>query len=265
MNFLNFGLELKAWKPQTARTYLAAVLQYFPHAQQQDLRKDENLLEFLRVMGNNTLKHICHHEIDLDPIFSAIQAMGNNTTMSTKQLTSKTCFLLGLIGFLRPDDLACVDAAQCQICNKTLELVIVLPKERWGRQPIIKTVLIWSHTDEILCPVKAYQEYRRHMAIHDDRARRQHHKFDQALCPLEFTPLIRDVSYGTGSMGAQRISKYLGILLELLPQEVGQSCLKIRALAASNALRKGVPIDDVTTQGNWSSSALVEGYYHISR
>jgi len=110
-------------------------------------------------MGNNTFKHIQHHEIDLDPIFSAIQDMGNNTAMSTKQLTSKTCFLLGLISFLQPDDLACVDVAQCQIHNKTLELVIVLPKECQGRQPIIKTVLIQPHTDEILCPVQAYQEY----------------------------------------------------------------------------------------------------------
>ncbi|KAG0008961.1 hypothetical protein BGZ82_004319, partial [Podila clonocystis] len=58
MNFLNFGLESKAWKPQTARTYLAAVLQYFPREKQQELCKDENLVEFLRVMGNNTLKHI---------------------------------------------------------------------------------------------------------------------------------------------------------------------------------------------------------------
>lgn len=100
MNFLNFSLESKAWKPQMARTYLSVVLQYFPQEQQRELHKDENLSEFLRVMGSNTLKCIQHHEIDLDPIFSAIQAMGNNTTMSTKQLTSKTCFLLGLISFL---------------------------------------------------------------------------------------------------------------------------------------------------------------------
>ncbi|KAG0008620.1 hypothetical protein BGZ82_004556 [Podila clonocystis] len=191
MNFLNFGLESKAWKLQTARIYLSAVLQYFPQDQQQDLRKDENLLECLRVMGNNTLKCICHHEIDLDPIFSAIWAM---------------------------DDLACVDTAQCQICNNTLELVIVSPKECQGRQPIIKTVLIQSHMEEVLCPVQAYQEYRKRTVVHDERATRKHHKFNKVLCPLEFTPLICNVSYGTSSMGAQRISKYLGVLLELLPQ-----------------------------------------------
>ena len=55
------------------------------------------------------------------------------------------------------------------------------------------------------------------MAAHDERVRKQHHKFDKALCDLEFTPLIRDVSFGTSSLSAQRISKYLGVLLDLLP------------------------------------------------
>lgn len=50
-------------------------------------------------------------------------------TMGTKQLTSKTCFLLGLISFLHLDDLACVDAAQCQVKDMILELVIVSLKE----------------------------------------------------------------------------------------------------------------------------------------
>ncbi|KAF9196682.1 hypothetical protein BGZ59_005822, partial [Podila verticillata] len=96
-------------------------------------------------------------------------------------------------------------------------------------------------------------------------ARRQHHKFDPELHPLEFTPLIWDVSYGKSSLGSQRISKYLGTLLDLLPREEGQARLKVCALSASNALRKGVSIDDVTMQGNWSSSAIMESYYRISR
>lgn len=37
MNFLHFGLESRSWKPQTARTYLLAVLQYFLQDQQQEL------------------------------------------------------------------------------------------------------------------------------------------------------------------------------------------------------------------------------------
>ncbi|KAF9367398.1 hypothetical protein CPC16_006557, partial [Podila verticillata] len=90
--------------------------------------------------------------------------------------------------------------------GKTLELVIVSPKERRGRQPIIKTVLIQPHSDNILCPVQAYHEYRRCTAAHDERVRKQHHKFDKALCDLEFTPLIRDVSFGTSNLSAQRIS-----------------------------------------------------------
>lgn len=50
-------------------------------------------------------------------------------TMGTKHLTSKTCFLLGLISFLCPDNLACVDATQCQVKAMVLKLVIILPKE----------------------------------------------------------------------------------------------------------------------------------------
>ncbi|KAF9200525.1 hypothetical protein BGZ59_003220, partial [Podila verticillata] len=107
-----------------------------------------------------------------------------------------------------------------------LELVVILPKERQGRQPIVKTVLIHLHSEEVLCPVHAYQECRWCTATYDEKAQRQHHKLDKALCPLEFTPLIRDVSFGTSSLSAQQISKYLGILLDLLPQEESQARAK---------------------------------------
>ncbi|GJJ71481.1 hypothetical protein EMPS_03831 [Entomortierella parvispora] len=265
MNFLNYGVEIRAWKPQTARAYLSSVLKLFPRDRQEEWRADENLSDFLKVIGAHTLKRLRHDDADTTPIFIEILKKGENKGLNIRHLTSKTCFLLGLVGLLRPDDLACIDTKQCRIRDGVLELTIVSPKERRDGQRIIKTVLIHPHTDPIFCPVEVYQEYRRRTEKHDEHARQQHPKLDKELLEVEIIPLIREISYGKSPLGAERISKYLAVLLDLMPREKGQPRPKVRALGATNALKKGVPLEEVTVQGNWSSPTMVENYYRISR
>ncbi|KAI9237168.1 MAG: hypothetical protein BYD32DRAFT_482050 [Podila humilis] len=125
--------------------------------------------------------------------------------------------------------------------GKTLELVIVLPKERRGRQPIVKTVLIQPHSDNILSQF-------RHITSIDDVQR------------------LMTKGFGNSTTSSTRpfviLNSHHSFMMSV---SEGQARLKVCALAASNALKKGVPVDDVTTQGNWSSSTIVEGYYRLSR
>ncbi|KAF9311463.1 hypothetical protein BG006_004564, partial [Podila minutissima] len=50
-----------------------------------------------------------------------------------------------------------------------------------------------------------------------------------------------------------------------MPCEISQPKFKARAVGASASLLKGIPVNDVTTQGNWSSPAIVEEFYRLSR
>ncbi|KAG0009947.1 hypothetical protein BGZ81_003071, partial [Podila clonocystis] len=88
-----------------------------------------------------------------------------------------------------------------------------------------------------------------------------HHKVDT----VEYTPLIRDVRTGNRGLGSERISKYIDMVMSHMPREIGQPKFKARAVGASASLLKGIPVDDVTTQGNWSLPAIVEGFYRLSR
>lgn len=95
----------------------------------------------------------------------------------------------------------------------------------------------------------------------DHSARAVHHKVDT----VEYTPLTRDVRTGSTGLSNERISKYIDMVMTHMPREIGQPKFKARAVGASAALLKGIPVDDVTTQGNWSSPTIVEGFYRLSR
>jgi hypothetical protein len=51
----------------------------------------------------------------------------------------------------------------------------------------------------------------------------------------------------------------------LVPNRDNGYKLKARAIGATLALRKGVPVDDVAVQGNWSSSLIVNEFYRLPR
>ena len=126
---------------------------------------------------------------------------------------------------------------------------------------IIKPVVIKSHPVEALCPVKAFVEYRRRTSDQDRYASRPHPK----KATHSYTPLIRQVRRSNLALGSERISKYIQEIMSLAPRDEGQPRYKARAIGATLALERGIPLDDVTTHGNWSSPAIVEEFYRISR
>jgi len=126
---------------------------------------------------------------------------------------------------------------------------------------IIKPVVIKSHPVEALCPVKTFVEYRRRTSDQDRHAHRPHPK----RATHSYTPLIRQVRKGNLALGKERISKYIQEIMSLAPRDEDQPKYKARAIGAALALQGGIPLDDVTTHGNWSSPAIVEEFYRISR
>ncbi|KAF9906564.1 hypothetical protein EC991_000506 [Linnemannia zychae] len=164
---------------------------------------------------------------------NGLRELGDNHSMDIKNLIAKICFLLSTCGLLRPDDLALKDASQCKVRSDKLELIVS----------------------------KLFVEYRRRTMSQDRFARRSHPKMETEF----YAPLIRDVRRGNLGLSGQRISKYIEMIMSHMPRDEGQPRYKARAVGATTALQKGIPMDDVTTHGNWSSPAIVEAFYRISR
>lgn len=261
INFLDHGLTQKRWTLTTVNNYKSAVFQLFSSTQQKMIKDDELFQRYLKVMGTNSVKRMYNTQLDLTPVLEGLRALGDNHSMTMKDLTTKLCFLLATCGLLRPDDLACTDVSQCSIKNGDLELVVVFPKEHRGHQMIIKPIVIKAHPVEAFCPVKTYSEYRARTRDQDRFARRTHPKSET----VQYTPLVRHLRRFNLALTSERISKYIQEIMQLIPRQPDQRPLKARAVGATAALSRGIPVDDVMTQGNWSSPAIVEEFYRISR
>ncbi|KAF9082508.1 hypothetical protein BGX23_012385, partial [Mortierella sp. AD031] len=75
-------------------------------------------------MGASTFKRLHNASVDLIPILSCLQELGDNHSMDIMNLTAKTCFLLVTCGLLRPDDLACTGVSQYTIDGDELKLAL---------------------------------------------------------------------------------------------------------------------------------------------
>ncbi|OMJ23231.1 hypothetical protein AYI70_g2393, partial [Smittium culicis] len=95
--------------------------------------------------------------MDISPIIEYFREIGDNEKLDIKSLTSKTCWLLAVCGFMRASDIHRIEDAQTTIIDGTLKLVIVAPKEKRKGRPIIRPCEISCHSDKLLCPVEAYR------------------------------------------------------------------------------------------------------------
>lgn len=88
-----------------------------------------------------------------------------------------------------------------------------------------------------------------------------HHK----VKAVEYTPLICNAHSGSRGLGNKHISKYIDMVMSHMPCKIGQPRFKVWAVGTSASLLKGILVDDVTTQGNWSLPAIIEGFNRLSQ
>ena len=65
------------------------------------------------------------------------------------------------------------------------------------------------------------------------------------------------------SAGAERISKHIKHLLDLIPLSDDVQCLKTRALSSTRAIEASASIDDFLTHGSWISSLVFDTFYQL--
>ncbi|KAF8910308.1 hypothetical protein BGZ58_005913 [Dissophora ornata] len=177
--------------------------------------------------------------------------------MDMPDLTRKLCWLLGVCGFMRPDDIFCTDVARSNLVRDKLELEVVFPKERRGRQRIIKYIRISRHPDPQVWPVQTHTTYRTRTLAMDIPT--PHPKDPSCL----ITRLIRHSKDLSKAVLSTTISVYMNAISRLMVP-AGVRPAKLRALGSTLAALAGVPVADIMVQGNWSSPKIFEKHYRLS-
>ncbi|KAI1300700.1 hypothetical protein EDD11_006032 [Mortierella claussenii] len=127
------------------------------------------------------------------------------------------------------------------MADNKMELSILLPKELRQQQRVRKTVVVLPHTDPQHCPYNGFPGGQLQVLI----------------------PLVRNVRDLQQAVSVDHINNHLNHYLEMIPRPPGASRLNARAKGATHALLKGVSVEDIMVQVNWSSPVIVDSFYRM--
>ncbi|KAI7825642.1 hypothetical protein BC939DRAFT_395857 [Gamsiella multidivaricata] len=221
---------------------------------------DPDFQQFFLALRRRKIKHTKELNIDIKPVVDYFRQQGENESLSTVVLTQKLCWLLGTCGFLRPNDIMCIDLSndKFHLDRITAVLPILIPKETRGGNRICRYTTVKSHDDTLLCPVKTLTEYLRRIQGHDIDVP---HPKDASI---RYRPLLRDVRDPSRHVGAERISNHIAFISRKLNLPKDAKLPKARAIGSTAAIKQGARVDDVVVHGNWSSSVLFDKFYRLN-
>jgi len=255
-NWLAFGVTTCNWKANTVNTYYKAIKQLYDDPLV--FEKDMDSQAFLSVVKSDQVKELHELDVDLSPIrdFFLTQDIA---TLSMQELTVWLCWMLTVVGCLRPDSIHCIalNRPSFKIDAKFVILPIHRPKETRDGQPISWSLTIKAHTNPRLCPVATFTEY--YSWIKDFPCSIPHPKARKE----EYTPLIHSTKIGslTSAVGKDTISHHARSLNHLLPLPEGMTAPRGHATGSSAAFQAGAPVSNITAYANWSSSILFDKFY----
>ncbi|KAF9399306.1 hypothetical protein BGZ76_007930, partial [Entomortierella beljakovae] len=91
----------------TAMSKKSAIISLF--ADQTLVTKDPVFEAFMTAVKKTSIHDSKPVSFNIKPILQYFRALPDNNTMELLDLIKKLCWLLGLCGFMRPDDIACID------------------------------------------------------------------------------------------------------------------------------------------------------------
>ncbi|OMJ17063.1 hypothetical protein AYI69_g7585 [Smittium culicis] len=142
----------------TIKAYKSAITSLVEDSEEID--SSQCLKEFLSAINDTEIKSFVRPTIDISPVILRLREWGRTQELDIRQLTSKTCWLLALFGFLRASDIHRIDDSRTTIYNVILKMVIIDPKEKRNGKSIERPCEINEHLDPILCPVLACKIYK---------------------------------------------------------------------------------------------------------
>ncbi|KAF8945137.1 hypothetical protein BGZ46_006103, partial [Entomortierella lignicola] len=255
INWLHHVMATRNLAWTTVMNMKSAILALF--ADTRCITNDPLYQQFIRAGRVETVHHTRQEDYDISPVIQYFRGLDDNAAMDLAILTQKLCWLLGVCGFMRPDDIRCTDVQLSSMIRDKLQLAVIFPKEKRNGQRIIKHITIGGHPDPALCPVKAYTAY---LARLDEVDIRVPHPKDPTR---EYTPLIRFTKDHSKPATSTTIAGHMNRVSSLMVPK-GSKAPKLRALGSTLAAISGVPIADIMVQGNWSSPKVFEKHYRLS-
>ncbi|KAG1143706.1 hypothetical protein G6F37_006510 [Rhizopus arrhizus] len=190
---------------------------------------------------------IHREQVDMTPSLDYARSIPSQPDTSIKLLQQKLAFLLAMVAFLRPSDLAQIPFSSCEVHESDgyLKFQVVSPKETRKKRRIVKPFTVHPHTrDQELCPVQCFKALRDHP--------------DLQAHPTNSTLFIKSNNIRQ-SLSASTLSSWLH--RELISLSTSESRVSIHSLTSFRALDQGIPMDHIVTLGNWVSSSTFQDHY----
>jgi hypothetical protein len=251
------GVALGKWSEATTATYKSQIIQLYDD---QSVFQTVLFKSSMRMLQSRTITDFKALDLDLRPVLRYMEALPANASLSLQQLTTKLCWLVGVVGMFRGDDIACIDIAHAHfhVSAQVAILPVVLPKETRRHGRIRKFTTIQTHPNGALCPVATLQEYLSRLPPEDDLV--PHYKDSDVL----IRPLVRDTRNLLRAVGADTINRHIASITDLIERPASSARPRARAIGASAAFKNGAPKDDIVVQANWSSSVMFDSFYRLS-
>lgn len=128
LNWLASGVSIGKWSTGMVQLYKAAVIHMYDD---KSAFQDPDFMQFFQVLRHREIRHTKELDLDLTPVLNHFRQQGQNKDLNILPLTQKLCWLLGTCGFLRPNDIQCIDLSNNRFHLQEVSSVlpILIPKE----------------------------------------------------------------------------------------------------------------------------------------
>lgn len=193
--------------------------------------------------------------IDINPSLDYISELGNNDSMSIRDLSLKTAFLLALVTACRPSDLHRINVLSCKSSNLGYTFECVEPKEykiavahslATSKSRVKKLFIGKYQENRSLCPYEAVTTL-----LSRTQQWRDTEKQKKALF------LITRQPYTPASVDT--IANWIKSIIRLSSSE--SKAKDLRVLSAFFAQNAGAGLESILALGNWSSNNTYHRFY----
>ena len=193
--------------------------------------------------------------IDILPSLDYIRELGSNSSMTIRDLSIKTAFLLALVTACRPSDLRRIDLSTLRKTSTSMKFACVLPKEyKIARahslstsKPASKQIYVGRYADEEdLCPYNSLSTLLSRTEEWRSSEAQQRAVFLITRSP--HTPAASDT-----------IAGWIKSVVRLSSPE--SSAKDMRVLSAFFLQESGADLSSILALGNWSSNSVYQKFY----
>ena len=189
---------------------------------------------------------------DVDMVTEHLKALGENSSLTFKQLSQKLALLMALVGASRVSELQALDLRYHSYRPEG----VVFQFPTLGKKRVVgappKEVLFGAFPDDsCLCVMKCLRHY--------EDVTAQYRKKDPSIPQPLFLSYIKP----HGPVTSQRIANWLKEILK--KAGVDTSIFKahsVRGASSMTALRKGVLIEDILRTADWSTNFTFRRFYY---